>query len=150
LSCGEGFSFIPREALALGIPVIITDNTASSTICKSGFVRSVRSEKKIRSKSNVYRILFADDCGDQFDCEVEDAKNALLDVYSNYPVYVHKALDGRNWVRQYDCENPNLRSQYLTLVKPKKVVLGNENKIEDDTLITNSIELYQKYIELIK
>lgn len=150
LSCGEGFSFIPREALALGVPVIITDNTASTTICKSGFVRSVKSDKKIRPQPWIYKPLFGDDFGDQFQCEIEDAKHALLDVYNDYATYLHKAFEGRNWVRQYDCENPNLQMQYLTLVKPKKVLLGSENKIENGTLTTNSQELYQKYFQIIE
>lgn len=148
LSRGEGFSFIPREALALGIPVIITNNTASATICDSGLVRAVASQKRIRSPSFVYKYLFGEDYGYQFDCEVEDAKNALLDVYHNYAIYLGKALEGRKWVSQYDCDNVELQIQYRTLVKPKNVVLGKENKIDKNTLTTNSEELYLKYIQI--
>lgn len=149
LSCGEGFSFIPREALALGIPVIITNNTASKTICDSGFVYAVRSDKKIKSKSNVYRILFSDDCGDQFDCEVEDAKNALLEVYYNYPYYLQKALEGRDWVCKYDCKDETLRRKYTTLVKPIKVMMGEFNEVREGVIVTNSKPLYEKYVKII-
>ena len=43
LSRGEGFSLTPREALALGKPCIITNNTAHQTIAKTGFVYVVQS-----------------------------------------------------------------------------------------------------------
>ena len=43
ISKGEGFSIGPREALALGIPCILSNNSAQKTICHSGLVRSVPS-----------------------------------------------------------------------------------------------------------
>jgi glycosyltransferase involved in cell wall biosynthesis len=149
LSKGEGFSFIHREALALGIPVITSNNTALTTVCNSGCVRVVPSNKKVPPLA-IYHMLFREDyCGDQFDCEVEDATAALLDVYNNYGKYIQKARQGREWVQQYNVANPTLRREYLTLVKPEKVVLGNDNVIEGETIITNSSLLYQKYQQLI-
>jgi glycosyltransferase involved in cell wall biosynthesis len=65
LSRGEGFSFIPREALALGIPVIIANNTASTTICNSQLIRPVKSVNKIKPKLSIHKILYDDDCGYQ-------------------------------------------------------------------------------------
>lgn len=145
LSRGEGFSFIPREALALGIPVIISNNTASTTICDSGCVRSVPSLKKVPPLPVYKRIFGKEKLGSQFECEVDDVVEALRDVYYNYEEYVLKAREGRRWVEQYHCENPELQSQYLTLIKPKEIVLGNENTIQDGTIITNSQNLYLKY-----
>jgi hypothetical protein len=69
-------------------------------------------------------------------------------VYSNYAFYLHKAYEGREWVKQYDCYNPHLQNQYRTLVKPKNVVFGQENKIEEETLTTNSEALYLKYLQI--
>ena len=43
LSKGEGFSITPREALALGKPCIITDNTAHTSIVNTGYVYAVPS-----------------------------------------------------------------------------------------------------------
>lgn len=147
LSKGEGFSFIPRECLALGIPVIITNNTASTTICESGFVRAVPSLKKMPCTK--YFVLFGERCGKQFDCEVADAVKAMQDVYKNYTTYCQKALQGREWVKQYDVNNPRLQNLYRTLIKPYNVILGDQNLITEETLITNSNNLYQKYIQLI-
>lgn len=146
LSQGEGFSFIPRECLALGIPVIITNNTASTTICESGFVRAVPSLKKIPSTK--YHLAFGEQCGEQFDCEVKDVVKAMRDVYKNYSEYCQKALLGREWVKQYDVNNGSLQKLYQTLIRPTYVILGDKNLITEDCLITNSISLYQKYMSI--
>jgi len=148
LSRGEGFSLIPREALALGLPVIITDNTASTTICKSGCVRAVPSIKKGPCNS-CYQLLFHENCGKQFDCEVDDVVEALLDMVTNYDKYKKLARQGRKWVQQYDAANPDLQALYLTLVKPNKVILGKKDKITDSYIMTTSKKLYQKYMQVM-
>lgn len=144
LSRGEGFSITPREALAAGVPCIITNNTAHKTICDTGLVRSVASviEKKHEGE------FYGESCGVNFMCTVDDAVAAMLDVYQNYPIYQQKAHLGRQWVQQY--LSHNLRQQYLTLFKPKKVVLSDKNLITNDTLYTNSQRLYKKYLAIIK
>jgi glycosyltransferase involved in cell wall biosynthesis len=147
LSRGEGFSLIPREALALGIPCILSNNTASKTICNSGYIRAVPSNQK-GPPLPIYHLLF-NECGEQFDCSVEDVVAALCDVYEHYQFYIKKARKGRKWVRQYDCESPKLQALYRTLVKPKKVILGKENTIKDGILVTNSEQLYHKYLQII-
>ena len=38
VSKAEGFSITPREALAAGIPCILSNNTAHKTICETGLV----------------------------------------------------------------------------------------------------------------
>ncbi len=149
LSHGEGFSYIPRECLALGLPVIITNNTASGTICESTFVRAIPSTIKVPASPH-YANLFVESCGEQFDCHVEDVVSALKDVYKHYPVHIEKAKKGREWVRQYDCKNPKLQARYRTLIKPKKIILGTENLVTEEALITDSYELYQKYLEVLK
>jgi hypothetical protein len=67
-SKGEGFSIIPREVLALGIPCIITNNTAQSTICSSGFVRSIKSEIPEEERTT--------GCGYFFNAEIDDVREA--------------------------------------------------------------------------
>jgi len=44
VSTAEGYSISPREAMALGIPCIVSNNTAHITLCNSGFVRAVKAE----------------------------------------------------------------------------------------------------------
>lgn len=146
LSHGEGFSFIPREALALGIPAIITNNTASTTICNTGFVRAIPSTRKWTS--NNYTPMFGEPCGHQFTCTVDDTVKALKDVYNNFSNYINKAKNGREWVKQYDVMNLKLQARYVTLIKPQNIIFGEENMITENTLITNSLQLYNKYKKL--
>lgn len=142
ISKSEGFSIQPREAMALGIPVIVTDNTAQSVICQSGFVRVVPS-LKLESASYFWGLNY----GDWFCCSVDDVTESLLDVYNNYSTYLEKAQAGREWVQQY--EYKNLRHKYLSLLKPKNMILGNEDKVTDEYMMTTSEALYNKFQNIL-
>jgi glycosyltransferase involved in cell wall biosynthesis len=143
-SKGEGFSIQPREAIAMGIPAIVTDNTAQTTICETGYVRSLACPLAIPAQ---YRQYKGEDLGQQFDCTVDDLAAAMKDVYDNYAMYAQKAAAGRPWVEGY--EHKNLKQYYETLVLPKKVVLAETNEIRDGVLYTNSKDLQKKYEELM-
>lgn len=138
---GEGFSLCPREALALGIPCVITNNSSQITICKSGLVRAVPSN--ILEPTNYWGMFGGQQVGYFSSCYKEDVKLALRDVYTNYPIYLNKSEAGPEWVSQY-CW-PNLKMKYLNLLKPKKIIHGEANEITDDYLMTNSYKLYKKY-----
>lgn len=142
LSKGEGFSITPRESLALGIPCIISNNTAHQTICDSGWVLSVKSE----IQEPAYHSLFKQFCGYQYNCKIQDVVNAMKEMINNYFIYYKQAQFGRAWVKQYNWKN--LKDMYLTLFKPKKVIFGDINLITHDTLITSSKQLYDKYLSL--
>jgi glycosyltransferase involved in cell wall biosynthesis len=186
LSQGEGFSVSPREALACGLPCILTNNTAQITICDSGAVRVVPSNILIPAfydchYNNYHHYPYPFhhephcsnnwlDCiddplqsnpdqdledllwrsanlGYQFDCTILDARNAMRDVYENYNYYLEKAHSGRKWVKQYLREH--LSKKYVSLVKPKTVILGKKNMIGEKFLITDSKALYEKYQYLL-
>lgn len=142
LSKGEGFAIQPREAMAAGIPVIVTNNTAQSILCKSGLVRSV--DSNIPESADFFD---GESAGDFFNCRLDDAKEALLDVYYNYDKYLKSAEAARKWAEQYS--STSLRALYLSLIKPKTVVFGENNVVTPDYLETNSKELYEKYQRLI-
>ena len=144
LSKGEGYSRSPREAMALGIPCIISDNTAQKTICESGCVRAVPS----RIEKPAYYTHLRKVIGTNFDVSLDDAVKALRDVYEQYPYYIEKADQGRIWVQKYTYKN--LRPYYINIVKPKKVILGDANEVTPDYLMTTSSKLYKKYTELQK
>jgi len=145
LSKGEGFSITPREALALQIPCILTNNTAQKTICNSGLVRAVPSKIKEPADLN-FQGLYGDiDMGCCFNCSIEDVRTALRDVYENYAMYCKKAQKGPSWASQYSWKN--LKYRYLNLVKPKKIILGDRNEVTDDYFMTNSKKLYRKYLK---
>ncbi len=144
LSKGEGFSITPREALALGTPCILTNNTAHKVICNSGCAYPV--------PANIIRSSFCyitgHYLGHDFNCTIKDARKALREVYENYNNYIKQGEDGRKWVQQYLPEN--LTPKYLNLIKPKKVILGKENKITEEYFMTDSKVIFNKYRKLCK
>lgn len=143
ISKGEGFSIQPREAMALGIPVIATSNSAQKTICDSGLVRSISCPYK-----EVAVYPWGDHHGFFLNCTIDDVAEALKDVYARYEVYLHKAEQARKWASTYQYKN--MKPLYATLIKPKKVVLCSENKITPEGLFTSSESLFKKYQSLIK
>lgn len=143
LSKGEGFSIPPREAMSLGIPCIVSDQTAQSTICQSGLVRSVPA---IIAEKAIYEGLPEDDYGDQFTVSVNDAAEAFLDVFENYETYLSQGDKAREWVKQYEFKE--LSPFYFSVVKPRSISLGNINTITKEGIVTNNLELYNKYLKL--
>lgn len=146
ISKGEGFSIPPREALAMKIPCILTNNTAQKTICKTGFVKSIESNilEQAKFPPGIYDGL--DDLGSFFNCNILDVRKALREVYNNYAEYKKKAKLAKQWVKQYTWQN--LKNKYLTLIRPKKVILGNSNEILQNCIVTNSKVLYEKYLSI--
>lgn len=138
LAKGEGFSIQPREAMALGIPTIVSDNTAQSTLVASHLavpVPTSTTEPALYHWGTAY--------GEFYNCTPEDAAQAMRAVYDNYPTYLAYKEQARAFAAQYQYEQ--LKPLYRTLIKPKRVVLGDSNHIDGDTLTTNSPTLYKKY-----
>ncbi len=144
-STAECFSFLPREAMARGIPCIISNNTAHKALCSTELVRAVPTE--IEVETDLYYFLKGSaDLGVEYDCTVEDIQQAMHDVYYNYALWLEKAAQAREWIAKTDYKY--LKSKIITLVKPKKIIFGAENKIEDEYLMTNDTKLYDKYMML--
>ena len=144
ISTGEGFSNTPREAMALGVPAIVSNNTGQTTICNSKKVIAVDSPLVIDAFYEGLPRSF----GKQYDCTQEAVVKAMQDVVTNYNQYLEQATGARQWVKQYLW--PNLKQQYLTLLKPTKVVLGSENKVDGitNTITTTDENFYQKLAKL--
>ena len=153
-SKGEGFSIQPREAMALGIPVIATNNTGQVEICQSQLVRAVPSSilstayypgRLAYSGGLAYsdRVAY----GENFDCSVHDLAAALLDMRANYSLYLANAEKARAWANQYLYEN--LKPLYASFLSPKEVILGDKNEITESYLKTNSKDLVDKYQALL-
>jgi glycosyltransferase involved in cell wall biosynthesis len=143
VATGEGFSIQPREAMALGIPVIATDNTAQATICASGLVRTVPSNIEIPAM-----YPWPGDFGFQYDCRTKDIAKALTDVYENYDTYLSKAPQCREWARAYDLAAT--RATYAKLIDPERVVIGKSNSLLSDGIMTTSSRLAKKYRSIFK
>lgn len=143
ISRGEGFSITPREAFALGLPCILSNNTAHKTICSTGLSYPIESCTLVKPDYT----SFGNFLGYKFNCKITDVRKALKALYQNYAFYIQRAAHRRSWVMQYLASN--LRNKYYSLIKPRQVVLSTENKIEDNCLLTNSESLYKKYVSLI-
>ncbi|MBM3192346.1 MAG: glycosyltransferase [Chlamydiae bacterium] len=139
LSKAEGFSIQPREAMALGIPCILSDNTGQSTICQSGLVKALPCPLEEPAYYEIYRDVF----GVRYCVEPHTAAKALQEVYHHYPSYLASSQKARLWASCYDCEH--LGALYTSLVRPKRIVLGCANTLENNTLTTTSLRLYEKY-----
>lgn len=147
LSKGEGFSIQPREAMALGIPVILSDNTAHKTICRSGLAKKIPSNIEEPAWSTWGTILKEPvQYGYQYNCKKEDVVAALLDMYTYYQHYLKQGPELKKWANTYDFTLQ--KPFYLSLVKPGKVALSTKNKITKEGIYTNSQELYRKYQKL--
>lgn len=144
VSKAEGFSITPREALASGIPCILSNNTAHKVICDAQCVYAVPANIPEPSYCNFARRLL----GYDFNCTIKDVRKALRDVYENYQEHLIKANIGRTWVQQYHAEN--LKQKYMNLVRPKMVILGANNSITHEHIVTNSKTLFNKYQQLCK
>lgn len=142
-SRGEGFSISPYEALSMEIPVIVSNNSAQKVLASTGFVKSVPSRIPVPAH---YPTL--GDCGFFSTCTVDDLAKAMQDVYSNYAFYVQKAREGKKWVRRFLYHN--FEKIYANIIRPKKLLLGKENKITDEYLMTNSKRLFSKYQAVLK
>ncbi len=143
LSKGEGFSMIPREAMALGIPCILSNNTAHITLCESNYIYGVKSS--ILETDSYYKEIFGNNYnGFVFNYDFLDVRKALREVYENYEYYEKIALKARSWIANYDiCF---LKKKYHSFLKPDRVILGDTDEITDDAIITTSKKLYNKYL----
>lgn len=137
-SRGEGFSIQPREAMSLGIPVIATNNTGQIPVCASGLVEVVNSPIKQPALNP-----WGDYYGFNFDCHIDELVEAMKHIRDNYPAYLEKGQEARDWARRY--QYANLKLLYRTAINPEKVIFGEENRITPDYLMTNSKSLFKKY-----
>ncbi len=140
ISKGEGFSITPREAMALGIPCILSNNTAHKTICDSGYVRAIECPYRF---SAYYPMTHAYVPGCDFDCDIQEVQKALREVYEQYQLYYARAQQAKSWALQY--EWVKIMHYYETMFNPQQVVLGDHNAIEGTILISTSEALVEKY-----
>ncbi len=144
VSQGEGFSIPPREALALGIPVIATDNSAQKTLCKTPFVRAVACSHPLPA---TYSKTLMTPCGQFYDSSIKEISIALDDMYRNYESYLKLNQSARNWASNFDISS--VKVLYHSLLKPKDIHLSQEDSISPYSLTTSSKALYDKYKKLL-
>lgn len=110
-SQGEGYGIPAREAIALGTPAIVSNNTAHKTICDTGLVTSLKSNNQVPA---IYEVFQNQQIGNYFDCTVSDLADAMTDVYENYQPLLDKAQSNREFSKQFLWSS--LKDQYLKIL----------------------------------
>jgi len=139
VSKGEGFSIQPREAMALGIPCLLTDNTAQSSIVKEAHVVSLPTPLK----KPCYYSYLKSYSGQNFDFEVEELKNRLKDAYAQRHELLAYSEKNREYASFYEYQK--VKNLYRNLISPQKVKISHQNVITSEGLETNSLELAKKF-----
>ena len=142
-SRGEGFSITTREALFREIPCILPNHTAFKTFCDTECIHELKSFKE---KINNY-TCFGEFKAKKFDTNIIDISKAMRYVYDNFKLEKNKTLLAQNILINSTKEKIFLKLQ--TLFKPKNIELGNNNLLLESKIITNSKELYQKYLKFM-
>jgi glycosyltransferase involved in cell wall biosynthesis len=142
LSMGEGYSLTPRQALALGIPCIISNHTVHTALCALKSVISISTPLRVRA----YFREMGEYCGYFNQCEVSRVREGLRSMYTNYNYYLSQAQEGREWVKHYKLAH--LAPYFVTIIKPSALELGRTNIITPGKITTTSRTLYMKYKKL--
>jgi len=129
--------------MSLGIPCILANNTGHKTICNTGLVVCITSDKPERVDSKQMGPY-----GYWFNSNIDETVAAMHDVYKNYEKHLLLAARRREWIKQYTPEN--LRTKYVNLIRPQQIILCDTNEIGDEYIKTSSQELYAKYQTLLK
>ena len=106
VSSAEGYSILPREAICLQKPCIISSNTAHLDLLHISSVIPVKQDHKL-----IQAINF----GKQYLLEIENISAALQEAYYNYEYYSNEA-------RKYNCSSimadyRSLSNAYANLIK---------------------------------
>ncbi len=146
-SMAEGFSVTPREALATGEIVVLSDIKTHKTITDLGPEDGVFWLKANKPKPITQLDL---ELGYQYDIEEEDLVATLKEVYKNKDKLYADELVEKRKNAAYLFDSSILSPLYSSIACPKKVSLGDDNIIKNDEIIVNDINLKNKYETYIK
>ena len=148
-SKAEGYSITPRDALAVGSCLILSDigvhKELVHNLTKQDGVLFVNANipEPIKHYSLHKRYL-----GVQFDCQVSDLEAKMLYMYQNAKKVMSKEsiLKRKEVAKKYNISN--MKRYFLSLVKPKRIKYESTDRtsvLEDGTFICNDCNLYEKY-----
>ena len=115
VSAGEGYSIQPRQALSMGIPVILSKNTSHLDLIDVPGIIWVPSSKQ--EKAHFSGMPGANiDVGFQFAVKIEDIKIAMEECYKNYAFYKKEAEKAIPIIKEKT--NPNIiKEQWEQILK---------------------------------
>jgi glycosyltransferase involved in cell wall biosynthesis len=109
-SWGEGFSIQPREAMALGIPVIVSANSGQKTIAESGLVFSLRKSSPIKAEYSCMLNSFS--MGKMYQSDREELSTLLRAIYDNKEQILKDNSHLREWASRYDIQKGPFLEQF--------------------------------------
>ena len=135
----------PREAMALGLPCVISNNSAHSVICDSGLVFDVSCPIDVPAYFN----SFGQFCGNYKSFYLSELKNSLRKAYGSRFDSIKKAKHRREWARLSSYDSALLK-QFESMLNPSKVYFSKKNIIGIDFIETNSYPLFEKLQKIKK
>lgn len=145
VSKGEGYSISPREAMACGHIIILSDIPTHKCITTLDEDSGVFWCHAMHEVPAVQPSLANQVCGVMYDIEEDELVELMQKVYAQKDkLLTPKLVRQRQEVaKQYDLEH--LRSVCRQLTYPYEVIKANDNSLYHDMLATNDNSLYEKY-----
>lgn len=149
-SMGEGYSVTPREILALGGNVILSDIDAHKEITDLDEQDGVFWCRADIPVDAIHTTLNNQSCGKMLDIHEGDLERKMLKIYENRhnlskKVKIQKRKDS---VKRFDINS--LKKTYMELLYCHQIVRGKDNLIHEEYLETNSSDLVIKYKYYLK
>jgi glycosyltransferase involved in cell wall biosynthesis len=128
-SKGEGFSLIPRQAMNMNIPCILSYNSAHKELCDEDLALAINSDIKCLSN---YKH-FNDFKGEKFDTTLEDIKDSMHKIINNYDYYFKNLKENKFKTKKWRKEEikKNLYDLFKRITNKKDVydlvIIGGGN-----------------------
>jgi glycosyltransferase involved in cell wall biosynthesis len=149
ISTGEGYSIVPREMLALGKPLILSNAMAHADLLRECDL--VSADLVVKIKADVEVPAYYPHVGDvpsffgvQFDCNDEDVVDAILKLIDNSDKYFDPIFASKREKFSRNFSLNRLGPIYKSLVDPVSIRVGKCNDIKIDGYVTLNQGFYMK------
>ncbi len=103
-SSGEGWSFTPRESLALGVPTVISDIPVHKEMINADYVTP------IKSRGTSMASMETSNCGSWLSIHSDDIADSLRLVLNDHNTAQSIACEGAEWISRH-WKNENCRAE---------------------------------------
>jgi glycosyltransferase involved in cell wall biosynthesis len=136
-SRGEGFGLIPLEALATGLPAIVSDGSAMTDYRDLFYPIAV-----YPSPSKIAVAVRPEPAGDWHEPDIDSAAAQLRHVYANYETAAARAIDAAAIIRRDWTYERSGRALAAAVEEARMVVrreLGEQAIFHDDDLVRHAV-----------
>lgn len=143
-SQGEGYSVTPREALACGKIVILSDIPAHKDITSLGCQEGIYFCHADIERPSIHTSLNNQICGIMYDTDINEiAKKMHIAYEERKQMLSQKMVEKRkNCVRPFTIEN--LKNSYSAVMNPKKIEFSDIDEIDNYTIKVSSNDFLKK------